>query len=224
MPVRSSACEHRDRTMKDVKASSRGSSPDDLIDRMLRRESSAYREAVALCGPAMMRVATAILKDRASAEEVVQDAWLAMFQSLASFERRSSLRTWAVSIVANRARTRLSRAARELVTDFTENDSLYGADAFDARGSWSGPQAWSGSPLLRLEQHEMLQCVQDALATMPAMQAAVMSLQDLEQLDPIEVCNSLSISESNRRVLLHRARARVRAAWLALVMPEEKAP
>ena len=186
----------------------------DLVDRMLKKDRAAFREALALCGPAMLRAARAILKNEASAEETVQDAWLSILKALPAFERRSSLRTWAVTITINRARTRLGHDARVVLAGTEEDAQLYGEGAFKDNGWWAEHPAWMKDGVQRLQERELLECVHEALAQMPPLQAAVLTLHDLEQAEPTQICNALEITESNQRVLLHRARARVRKAWL----------
>ena len=157
--------------------------------------------------------------DRASAEEVVQDTWLAVLTGLRSFEGRSALKTWIFSILTNRAKTRGQRDRRSVpFSALTDQDSP--ADAavppsrFTPSGSWSAPpEQWDeDTPERLLLRHETRALIDQTIAGLPAGQRAVVTLRDVEGLDSIEACNILGISETNQRVLLHRARARIRTA------------
>jgi len=182
-------------------------------------DEAAFRRLIAEYGPAMLRVARRHVSDHAIAEEVVQEAWLGVLRGLERFEGRSSLKTWVFRILRN---TAISRAEREGRTvPFSSLDGDGGDDhaveesRFQAEGRWAGhwaapPEAWS--PEARLLDGETRGVVERTIAELPRAQAIVISLRDVEGFSPEEVCNVLEISESNQRVLLHRARSRVRAA------------
>jgi len=189
-----------------------------LVAAVRAGDEAAFRRLIAEYGPAMLRVARRHVSNRAIAEEIVQDAWLGVLRGLERFEGRSSLRTWIFRILRN---TAISRAEREVRTvpfsslDDEGDDPAVEESRFQAEGRWAGhwaapPEAWS--PEARLLDAETRDVVERAIAELPRAQAMVISLRDVEGFSPEEVCNVLEISESNQRVLLHRARSRVRAA------------
>lgn len=154
----------------------------------------------------------------AIAEEVVQDAWLTMLRSLDRFERRSTLRTWVLGIVVNLARSR-ARAERRSMPLLSESggpvvDSTRFLPPTHAR--W--PHHWAVEPVpWRTPQEDLLagetrQVILDAIDTLPTAQREVLVLRDLEGLSAADVCNALGLTDTNQRVLLHRARSRVRHA------------
>lgn len=167
----------------------------------------------------MLRVAQAYARSRAVAEEVVQEAWLGVLRGLDAFEARSSLRAWIFRILVNCAKARGVREARSVPLSSLEEPSGEGGpavspDRFQGEGDrfpggWlEHPEPW---PDARVQSREMLALVAQALETLPPAQRAVMSLRDVEGLDAAEVCQLLGISDGNERVLLHRARSKVRA-------------
>ncbi len=148
----------------------------------------------------------------AQAEEVVQEAWVSAWRALPAFEGRSSLKTWLTRIVINAATTRQRRDWREVSLDAIADDHPAFFDRFDHRGHWQqhAPTQWSAdSPDALLQQGELGDCMQETLANLPSLQQAVFVLSSIDEQQPEEICNTLKISESNRRVLLHRARLRL---------------
>jgi RNA polymerase sigma-70 factor (ECF subfamily) len=167
------------------------------------------------------------VRDHGTADEVVQDAWISIIRSLATFEKRSSLRTWMATIVLNRAKTTAARHARtisvgSLGSDLEEEESVLDPKCFGSVGFWARPPSeWNqGTPEALVHQRQVLEAVGKILDELPENQRAVLSLRDLEGWAGEEVCNALGISESNQRVLLHRARAKVRAALASVLGPE----
>lgn len=170
-------------------------------------------------GP-MLRIARMYVSTQAVAEEVVQDAWVGILRGLHRFEGRSSLRTWMYRIVANTAKTRGRREGRSvpfssLAGDDDAGSSLEerwfrGADDPYPGGWTTFPDDWRGIPEDRLLAHETLEVIDKTLATLPPMQAEVIRLRDVQGWTAEEVRDALDISEINQRVLLHRARSRVR--------------
>jgi RNA polymerase sigma-70 factor (ECF subfamily) len=192
-----------------------------LVDGLRRKDESAFAELMRMYGAAMLRVAQMYVSSRAVAEEVVAEAWLAVLNGIDRFEGRSSLKTWLFRIVANTAKTRGVREARTvplsaLVDD--DGESAVDVDRFlgsDARfpGHWSvPPQSWAGAPEERLIADETLDVIEQEIQRLPPLQAAVITLRDVEGFSAEEVRNALEISETNQRVLLHRARSKVRRA------------
>jgi RNA polymerase sigma-70 factor (ECF subfamily) len=167
-------------------------------------------------GPSLLRVAQLYVSSRAVAEEVVQETWLAVVTGLERFEERSSLKTWLFRILTNKAKTRGQREARTLpfssfAADGDEEDTAVDADRFDRGGHWSAPPR--GVPEERLLAAEARARIEQAIAALPPNQRAVVTLRDVEGLSAEEACSVLGLSETNQRVLLHRARAKVRAAF-----------
>jgi RNA polymerase sigma-70 factor (ECF subfamily) len=170
----------------------------------------------------MLRIALTHVRTRAVAEEVVQEAWLGVLQGLDRFEGRSSLKTWILRIVANRARTRGEREARSiplssLGPELDEDGPAVDPDRFLPLdhpmypGGWAiPPRSWARLPEERLLAAETLQEVRAAIAKLPARQQEVIVLRDVEGWEPEEVSAALELTPGNQRVLLHRARSRVR--------------
>jgi len=151
-------------------------------------------------------------KPRAVAEEVVQEAWLGVLKGIGRFEGRSSLKTWVFRIVANTAKTRAEREGRSIpFSSVGEDGPSVDPDRFE-NGGWSDPPAsWSSLPEARLVSAETRDKIAGAIGALPPAQQVVISLRDIEGWPSDEVCNVLDITESNQRVLLHRARSKVRA-------------
>jgi RNA polymerase sigma-70 factor, ECF subfamily len=174
-------------------------------------------------GP-LLRLAMAFVPSHAVAEEVVQETWLGVVEGLSRFEGRSSLKTWIYRILINRAKTRGVRESRT-VPFSPLGASAEGADEtavdpsrFRSTGYWidhwaEPPGVWdNNTPEKLLLSQEGLAQIEKAIAALPPTQRQVITLRDVEGLSSGEVCNILAISETNQRVLLHRARSRVRRA------------
>jgi RNA polymerase sigma-70 factor (ECF subfamily) len=174
---------------------------------------------------AMLRLAMIFVPKRMVAEEVVQETWMAVLEGLSRFEGRSSLKTWIFRILTNRAKTRALREGRsvpfsslaELNLDSAEPavdpDRFRSMDAPQWAGGWlSFPAPWESLPEERLLSKETQSYLEKAIEALPASQREVITLRDIEGWSSEEACALLEISESNQRVLLHRARAKVRNA------------
>ena len=192
----------------------------ELVAALRAGDESAFREVVTGYNPAMMRVASFHVSTRAVAEEVVQETWLAVVKGLARFEGRSSFKTWVFTILANRARSRGTREQRTVPFTSLESDERtrgVPGDRFQPptdrwAGHWSEPPSpWSDVPTARLESEETRNLIFDAIRSLPPQQREVMALRDVEGWDAEEVCSALAISDGNQRVLLHRARGKVRS-------------
>lgn len=201
-----------------------------LASAILAGDRDALSRLVAREHAWLVRLAKAIVRDAAIADEVVQDGWVAVIRSLGSYEGRSSLRTWMATIVLNRAKTAAVRGARtvavaDLGADASDDEETVERSRFSAVGVWSKPpQTWEGAtPEALLERRQVLQAVEVAMGHLPESQRAVLTLRDLEGWSGEEVCNALGLSESNQRVLLHRARAKVRAT-LEELLGAERSP
>jgi RNA polymerase sigma-70 factor (ECF subfamily) len=170
-------------------------------------------------GRGMLRVAEMYVSSRAVAEDVVQEAWVGVLRGIGRFEGRSSLKTWLYRIVANTAKTRGVRESRSVPFSSLGDDGDVGtvdADRFLGSGErfpghWAvPPQAWA--PEGRLLADETLDVVERAIEKLPPAQRAVITMRDVQGFTSEEVCNALDLTETNQRVLLHRARAKVRSA------------
>jgi RNA polymerase sigma-70 factor (ECF subfamily) len=193
-----------------------------LVADLRHGDEAVFARVVDAWSPAMLRVARAHVSTDASAEEIVQEAWIAVVRGLAGFERRSTLRTWVFRIVTNLAKTRGAREARVVPWS-----SLRGADEGSAAvdpdrfrgpddpypGHWTlvgQPRPWLPSPEDAAVADETRSRLAAALEQLPGRQRTVVSLRDVHGLSAREVCSVLDISPVNQRVLLHRARAHLR--------------
>jgi RNA polymerase sigma-70 factor (ECF subfamily) len=181
-------------------------------------DEEAFATLVRRHHASMKRVARMYVSTDAVAEEVVQETWLAAISGLERFEQRASLKTWLFHILANKAKTRGARERRSV--PFA---SLAGAGDEPAvaperfqgdRDAWPGhwatpPRPWE-DPERRLHSLEARERLRAAIAALPAVQQAVLTLRDVEGVEAEEVCRLLDLSDGNQRVILHRARARVR--------------
>lgn len=182
-----------------------------LLTRLRSGEQKAYRELVATYQGAMRAVAFAIVGSR-NADEVVQDAWLAVVRNLDGFQGRSSLKTWLLTITANTAKTRLKCNRREvLLDDIPSPHGSVGDERFSSDGHWLlAPHAWHhDSPEALLTEDELRECLEKTLGSLSEMQGSVLHLREREGMELEEICNLLQVSLSNVRVLLHRARLKV---------------
>jgi RNA polymerase sigma-70 factor, ECF subfamily len=204
-----------------------------LVQRLRAGDEAAFMDLVDRLGPSMRRVARMFVSTDAVADEVVQDAWIGVLQGLDRFEGRSSLRTWIFRILVNIAKTRGQREARSVPFATLAGDDLdeptfdpssfQGAD-WAAPGGWTTfPPDWRGIPEDRLEANETLRVIRATLDTLPPMQAEVLRLRDVLGWSSEEIRNALDLTETNQRVLLHRARAKVRAAIAEHLRSVEKA-
>jgi RNA polymerase sigma-70 factor (ECF subfamily) len=189
---------------------------DELLIALQRGDEQVFADLVARWSGTMLRIALAHVSQRAIAEEIVQEAWLTMLRTLDRFQRRSALRTWVIGIVVNiaRSRARIERRSIPLSDEGCSVDPSRFLPAEHPRWPhhWAvEPAAWR-TPEDELLAEEVRTVVTDAVATLPAAQREVLVLRDLEGMEAAEVCNVLGLTDTNQRVLLHRARSRVRAA------------
>ena len=200
-----------------------------LLEALRAGDERAFADLVRRHRPAMLAVASMYARDRAVAEEIVQETWLAVLTGLDRFEGRSTLKTWIFRILANRAKTRGERESRTLPFSAlagsdpeadepsVDPDRFLGPDSATP-GAWAAPpRAW---PQERILERETLGVVKSAIDGLPEAQRAVISLRDVEGWSPMEVTDALEISDGNQRVLLHRARSKVRAALESYLDPE----
>jgi RNA polymerase sigma-70 factor (ECF subfamily) len=178
-------------------------------------DEAAFGRLVDAYGAAMLRVAALYVRDRSVAEEVVQDTWLRVLRSLDRFEGRSSLRTWIFVILGNCARRRAEQESRSVPLAEPERavspDRFFGEDHPRWARMWSTPvDGWDGVPERELLSGEAVEQFRAAVAELPSRHAVVITLRDIEGWSAEEVCGALGISRANERVLLHRARSKVR--------------
>ena len=189
-----------------------------LVAALLRGDEQVFMELVDRYQASLLKVATVSLGNPSVAEEVVQETWVGVLQALPRFEGRSSLKTWIFGILMNAIRKRRDRDRRLPPTTAFADDLGSGEPAvepgrFGTTRQWSVPPAsWAVLPEARLLSQETLAHLRTAITALPLSQRAVITLRDVEGLSADEACNVLSISETNQRVLLHRARSRVRRA------------
>jgi RNA polymerase sigma-70 factor (ECF subfamily) len=188
----------------------------DFLARLRAGDEAAFRKLIRRLHGALVGTAQAIIGSRAQAEEVVQDAWLAVFSSISRFEGRSSLISWVFTIVLNRARTRAAREGRlvALPDGLAGEERAVGLDRFQPDGHWAEPpRLWDEiDPERVVGGRQIWAHVQEAIERLPAGQKAVLILRDIEGEDAETACALLGITSENQRVLLHRARGRIRAA------------
>jgi RNA polymerase sigma-70 factor, ECF subfamily len=193
----------------------------ELLARLRAGDERAFETLVERHYGTMLAVARGYVKSRAVAEEVVQEAWLGVLKGLDRFEGRSSLRTWIIRIVANIAQTRGAREARSVPLSSLSpegDEPAVDADRFRGHqdafpGHWRQyPADWQALPEQALLGRETLGMVMEVVSELPPAQRQVITLRDISGFSADEVCAALDVSAGNQRVLLHRARSRVRAA------------
>jgi RNA polymerase sigma-70 factor (ECF subfamily) len=198
-----------------------------LVEALRNRDEQVFIDLVERCSGIMLRLALAHVGNRAVAEEVVQEAWLTMLRSLDRFEGRSSLRTWLLGIVVNLARSR-ARAERRSIQMPSEPDGpVLEPSRFLPANHARWPHHWAIEPVRWPTPEEDLLAgetrtlILETIDTLPATQREVLVLRDLEGLSAADVCNVLALTDTNQRVLLHRARSRVRLALERHFIPSE---
>jgi RNA polymerase sigma-70 factor (ECF subfamily) len=201
----------------------------ELVQRLRDGDESAFVELIDRYGATMLRVAQMYVRDRATAEEVVQETWLAVLNGIDRFEERSSLKTWLFRILTNRAKTRGERDGRmvpfsslaganpDADEPSVDPDRFFGPDS-PHPGAWAAPPV--GWPQDKLLERETLSVIEMAIDELPEAQREVILLRDVDGWTPMEVSDVLGITDGNQRVLLHRARSKVRAALEDYLDPE----
>jgi RNA polymerase sigma-70 factor, ECF subfamily len=201
----------------------------ELVKRLRDGDESAFVELIDRYGAMMLRVAQMYVRDRGTAEEVVQETWLAVLNGIDRFEERSSLKTWLFRILTNRAKTRgqrdgrmvpfsaLAGAGDDADEPSVDPDRFLGPDS-PHPGAWAAPPVpW---PQEKLLEGETLNVIEMAIDMLPEAQREVILLRDVDGWTPMEVSEVLDITDGNQRVLLHRARSKVRAALEEYLNPE----
>jgi RNA polymerase sigma-70 factor (ECF subfamily) len=179
-----------------------------LIKRLIAGDQSAFQWLVSEHHNTMISVARAIVGE-AFADEVVQDVWISAINALPNFEGRSSLKTWLLHIVSNAAKTRVKRENR--MSSLDDGWEAEPADKFDATGHrYDDVLPWEDeTPEAILANEQLQRIIDEAYQSLPATQRAALTMYDMEGIEMDEICNILSISSSNLRVLLHRARTTI---------------
>ncbi len=187
-----------------------GFNEESLIEGMINGDNEAFRQAISQYQASMTYLARSLVGEKI-ADEVVQEAWFSALKAIAKFERRSSLKTWLLRIVANEGKTRLRKENR-----MTSLEDLTAADPnilnrFDDTGHWSpGPAQWhADTPEALIATEELNECMNQLINSLPDLQGATLNLRERQGYSLVEICNILDVSESNVRVLLHRARVKL---------------
>lgn len=199
-------------------------SDDHLLASLRAGDESAFAELLDRYHAPMLRVAALYVGDRAVAEEVAQETWLGVLRGVGGFEGRSSFKTWLFRILTNQAKRRGAREGRSVPFSALARAEAGGPDPAveperflppgdEWAGHWaSGLYDWQETPEERLVAREAHQVAERAIAGLPPAQREVITLRDVEGWSADEVCRGLELSEANQRVLLHRARSKVRRA------------
>lgn len=193
-----------------------------IVEALRRGDEQTFSDLVTEYSPSMLRVAQMYVSSRAVAEEVVQEAWLGVISGIGRFEGRAALKTWTFRILTNIAKTRGEREGRSVPFSSVggregDGEAAVDPDRFLDAGRWAGhwasvPSRWSELPEEQLVGGETVRVVETAIAALPETQRTVITLRDVEGWSSEEVRNALDLSETNQRVILHRARSKVRKA------------
>jgi len=191
-----------------------------LLNSLRAGDEIVFTSLVEQYHSSLVRVARLFVHDDAIADELAQETWLAVLQGLDRFEARSSFKTWLFTILTNKAKTRGKREQRSIV--FSEMDEAasnlpaVNHDRFNPStaekypGHWAytaGPNSWAHFPEETLASNEVMDLITQAIEALPEHQRLVITLRDVNEFSSEEVCNIMGVSETNQRVLLHRARA-----------------
>jgi len=204
----------------------RSSAPEEigLLERLRQGDEAAFASLVDRHHGALLRLAMAYVSDRSIAEEVVQETWMGVLEGVDRFEGRSSLKTWIFRILTNKAKTRGVRESRHVsfsplaASEDNPEEPAVDPTRFQTTGHWAGywvsyPQPWDeNTPEKLLLSQEGTTFLEQAIEALPGKLRQIIVMRDVEGLSSDEACNILGISETNQRVLLHRARSRVRKA------------
>jgi RNA polymerase sigma-70 factor (ECF subfamily) len=187
----------------------------DHLNLLLAQDQAAFNLLVKHYHPRLVAFAASMTGENL-AEEIVQDAWVSIWRGLAGFEGRAALKSWMYTIVRNECTTRLRKEARMQMVNIDSEQYEDGIDAwfaaqFTNSGHWRGEiSEWSmDSPDQLLEETQLRDCLEKNIASLHAMQRAVFMLKDIEQISLDEICNIMDLTNSNVRVLLHRARLKL---------------
>ncbi len=182
----------------------------ELIAQLMKGDDYAFRRLIAQYHSLMLSIARAIAGDT-FADDVVQEAWVSAYRNIVNFEQRSSLKTWLLTIVSNQAKARLRKESRQVSLDQLDGEtpgSYLDGTHFKKNGHWQQPvPRWNNeSPESLLEEQQLQHCINRTLELLPPAQKAAFILRDIEQQSFEDICNILSVTAANVRVLVHRAR------------------
>jgi RNA polymerase sigma-70 factor (ECF subfamily) len=201
-----------------------------LIEALRKGDEAAFRALVDRYTATLLRLASMYASNTEVAADVVQETWIGVLQGIDRFEERSSLKTWTCRILVNKAKTAAQREGRTITFSDLDDELVpaVGPERFHDqgrnRGKWSiAPQEWD-RPEERLLSKEARAVVERAIAALPANQRLAITMRDIEDLSSADTRSALGISEGNQRLLLHRARSRVRAALEAYFSDVTDAP
>ena len=184
---------------------------DKLLEAICAGDESAFSELVARYEPGMLKMAEAFLGDRISAEEAVQETWLAFVKATRRFKRRSSVKTWLFGILLNQARKQAARRPKESPkrSQAQGDDDDGTSGGFDEAGEWrSNPPVWRSTPESELLSQEAVEYIHDVVASLPEKQRIVLTLRAIDGWTSDEVCELMKISKTDQRVLWHLAKCR----------------
>lgn len=181
-----------------------------LIAQLIAGDDKAFRWLIGQYQPLLINIARTIVGD-VFADEVVQESWVSVYKNIANFERRSSLKTWLLTIVSNQAKARLRKESRKISLEQLDGEtpgSYLDSNHFKSDGHWQIPiPHWNNeSPEALLEEKQLQHCIAKTLMLLPPAQKTAFILRDLEQQSFDDICNMLDVSAANVRVLVHRAR------------------
>ena len=202
-----------------------------LVEALRRGDEATFTALIDRYHGSLVRLALMHVPNRQAAEDAVQETWMAVVRGIERFEGRSSLRTWLFRILLNRAKAKGVAERRQVPVSSLDgsdgdDDAVDPSRFFDQSSRWAGfwstpPQPWDEIPEDRLLGKEVRTLIEEAVAALPRAQREVITLRDIRGLTTAEVCAVLDLSEGNHRVLLHRARTKVRARLEAYLTPTE---
>jgi RNA polymerase sigma-70 factor (ECF subfamily) len=186
-------------------------SDEELLRRLRGGDEQAFASLVTSYSGSMLRLARAFVPNTAVAEEVVQETWLAALRGLASFQGRSTLKTWLLGILINKAKTAGAREQRSM--PMADAGPAVDRSRFGVDGAWTEPpERWVEAADDRIVAAKLAGRLHEAIDDLPPRQREIVVLRDVEGLSSEDVCSVLEISDANQRVLLHRGRSRLRQA------------
>ena len=191
-----------------------------LVKALEARDADAFAYLLDRYHPALVRLAQQYVPSRAVAEEVVQETWLAVIEGIDRFEQRSSVKTWLFRILINVARSRGVHERRSIpfaTTAVLDDEPCVDPRRFrrfgrSGRGAWKRPPHPWGDPEQRALDSETMETIRRAVDRLPPDQREVITMRDLLGWTAADVCDALQVTDANQRVLLHRARSKVRGA------------
>lgn len=186
-----------------------------LLEQLRAKDPDAFKAFVGTHHRAMVRFAMQFVRSRASAEEVAQDTWLAALSGIGQFEGRSSVVSWIYAILINKAKSRGRRDSRDRALAPPDSDRWDGGN--DEARTLAELSADGFDPERILAGREIGDIIQKLIGGLPELQRAVVTMQDIQGQDSVSVCRALNLTDANRRVLLHRARARLRRELLVIL-------